>query len=170
MDEIRHLAIILYIKLGSHSVFATFGCHPWLALSNLGKYVMLQVPLQERGLETSLWRMERRVVDVQEGVESYNSCWVSLQVHNTVQSQSAGHRRWGCWLIMFFLCVSGIICITQHSRVGKLLCLCRGKRRTKSKMLSPLVCEANNESISNLCLMFYLISQATIVSLITLFP
>lgn len=35
-------------------------------------------------------------------------------------------------------------------------------------MLSPLVCEANNEIRSNLHLMFYLISQATIVSLITL--
>lgn len=79
------------------------------------------------------------MVDVQEGVESYNAGQVSLQVHNTVQSQSVGYRQWGCRLIMFF-CVSGIICITWHSRVGELLCLCRGKRRAKSKMLSPLVC------------------------------
>lgn len=97
---------------------------------------MSQVSLRHRGPETSLRRMERRVVDVQEGVESHTAGRVSPQVQRNTASCSQS-------LLVSAdaaLCVSGIICTTWYSKTGKLLRHCKEEKGAKSKLLSHSVC------------------------------
>lgn len=79
------------------------------------------------------------MVDVQEGVESYNACRVSLQVRCTVSYLSQLRSQTGVVSAKDVFCVSGIICITWLSIAGEGLCCCRGKRRAKSKPPNHLV-------------------------------
>lgn len=76
------------------------------------------------------------MVDVQERVESDNEGRMSPQVQS---SKSVSCSQIVIVVANVVLCVSGIICITWHSRAGKCLCHCTGKRRAKSTLLNHLV-------------------------------